>query len=41
MEPGDSILIPRGCRHHATAVGEEDATMLVFYPTPERKMNAE
>ena len=41
MAPGDSILIPRGCRHHATAIGEEDAIMLVFYPTPERKMNAE
>lgn len=41
MGPGDSIVIPRGARHQAAAVGEEDAVMLVFYPTGERKVQGE
>ena len=38
MAAGDSIIIPAGARHHAAAVGDEDAVMLVFYPTAERRI---
>ncbi len=38
MAAGDSIIIPAGARHHAAAVGDEDAVMLVLYPTAERRM---
>ncbi len=41
MQAGDTLVIPRGARHWATAVVDEDAVMLVFYPTPERKMETE
>lgn len=41
MEPGDTIVIPAGAKHHAATVGEQDAVMLVFYPTGERKVKKE
>lgn len=41
LHPGDTIIIPRGVRHYATARGDEDAVMLVAYPTPQREMRVD
>lgn len=41
LRPGDAIVIRRGVAHHARAVGEHDAVMVVTYPTPERQIRHE
>lgn len=36
LEPGDTLVIPPGLFHNATALGEEDAEMIVAYSSGER-----
>ena len=38
LKPGDAIRIPAAARHNARAVGQEPATMVVFYNVPDREM---
>jgi len=41
MFPGDSIVIPPDTEHCARSIGDEDAVMLVVYPTPQREVRNE
>jgi quercetin dioxygenase-like cupin family protein len=36
MEPGDTLVVPPGVDHCAFNIGEEDAVMIVAYPTGQR-----
>ena len=36
MEPGDSICIPKGEWHHARAIGNEDAQIVICFDSPNR-----
>jgi quercetin dioxygenase-like cupin family protein len=36
MEPGDTLMIPAGVDHYALNVSEEDAVMIVAYPSGQR-----
>jgi len=40
MEPGDTLVVPAGAAHRALNVGEEDAVMIVAYPTGQRHFQA-
>lgn len=39
LKAGDTLTIPKGARHQAKTLGEEDAVMLVFYPVAERQFS--
>jgi quercetin dioxygenase-like cupin family protein len=41
MEPGDTLVVPPGIAHNATSIGEEDADMIVAYPTGLRDFRLE
>ncbi len=41
MAPGDTIVIGADAEHRARALGDEDAVMLVVYPTPNREVRNE
>lgn len=41
MEPGDTLVVAPGTAHNATAIGEEDADMIVAYPTGVRHFKIE
>ena len=41
LEAGDSLLIPAGVFHNAFSIGEEDADMIVAYPTAHRDFEPE
>ena len=41
MRPGDTLSIPAGVPHGAFSVGDEDAEMIVAYPTGQRQFKLE
>ena len=41
MEPGDTLVVAPGIAHNATSIGEEDADMIVAYPTGVRHFEVE
>ena len=41
LEPGDTLLIPAGVFHNAFSIGDEDAEMIVAYPTAQRDFEPE
>jgi len=41
MEPGDTLVIAPDTAHNATSIGEEDADMIVAYPTGIRDFSLE
>lgn len=41
LEAGDTLLIPAGVFHNAFSIGEEDADMIVAYPTAQRDFELE
>jgi quercetin dioxygenase-like cupin family protein len=40
MEPGDTLIVPAAVDHHAVSIGDEDAVMIVVYPTGQRHFQA-
>ncbi len=40
MEPGDTLVVPTGVDHHALSIGDEDAVMIVAYPSGQRNFQA-
>ena len=36
MEPGDTLVVPTGADHYALNIGNEDAVMIVAYPSGQR-----
>jgi len=40
MEPGDTLVVPSGVDHHALNIGDEDAVMIVAYPSGQRHFQA-
>lgn len=41
MQPGDTTAIPAGVPHVAFSVGDQDAEMMVAYPTGQRQFKPE
>jgi quercetin dioxygenase-like cupin family protein len=41
MHPGDTTTIPAGVPHAAFSVGDQDAEMIVVYPTGQRRFEPE
>jgi quercetin dioxygenase-like cupin family protein len=41
MQPGDTTAIPAGVPHVAFSVGDQDAEMIVAYPTGQRQFKPE
>jgi len=41
MEPGDTLVVAPSIAHNATSIGEEDADMIVAYPTGVRHFEVE
>lgn len=39
MSAGDTLTVPAGVAHNATAVGKQDAVMIVCYSSPRREMS--
>lgn len=37
MNPGDTLVVPAGCMHHARSTGEVDADMIVTYSAGRRE----
>lgn len=37
MKPGDTITVPSNIRHRAFAIGDQPATMMVIFSSPERE----
>ena len=40
MEPGDTLVVPTGLDHYALNIGDEDAVMIVAYPSGQRHFQA-
>lgn len=38
LGPGDSVRIPRGAFHQATAIGDEPLVCVISYDTPDRQI---
>ncbi|MCX7015634.1 MAG: cupin domain-containing protein [Candidatus Sumerlaeota bacterium] len=41
LEPGDTIVIAPGAPHNARSIGDQDAEMVVAYPTGDRRFHRE
>lgn len=41
MEAGDTISIPRGSRHNAENIGDQECELLICFDTPERQVVGE
>ena len=37
MGPGESVVIPQGMPHQATAIGDEPMTYVIAYNSPDRQ----
>jgi len=41
LNPGDTLTVPSGVFHNALSIGDEDADMIVCYPTGDRDFQPE